>query len=93
MVYRLTPARKNFFASALKVSARSSCGKRAAFRKTLISARGFVLVNLCACETGDVRASWPQAMRDLCGTRGQRSESPRLSLPETNAAGKYLAPG
>ena len=57
------------------------------------SARGLRPTKRSASETGAVLASWPQQIRVLCDTRGHRSATPKLSLPETKAAGKYLAPG
>src|SRR5215210_5013218 len=84
---------KKVFSSSLKVRARSSCGRRAASLKMRGSDRGLFSTKRRASRTGTVRASRPQQIRVLCGTRGQRSAIPRLSLPETKAAGKYLAPG
>ena len=54
------------------------------------SERGLFSTKRCPSRTGTVRASRPQQIKVLCGTRGQRSATPRLSLPETKAAGKYL---
>src|SRR3954454_23577389 len=46
--YRDGPLPRKVRVSSLKVSARSSWGKRAASRKILSSARGFLRVNCCA---------------------------------------------
>src|SRR5215211_3822179 len=92
VLQRAAPSR-NTFTSSLKVSARSSCGRRPESLKRRGSERGLCCTKRCASRTGAVRASRPQQIRVLCGTRGQRSATLRLSLPETKAAGKYLAPG
>jgi hypothetical protein len=78
---------------SLKVAARSTWGRSAASLKTRGSERGLFRAKLPRSERGTVSASWPQQRRLLCGTLGQRSATPRLSLPATKDAGKCLEPG